>query len=117
LFGASPAICSSFLKGRETNLPFERTEQGMCYLPYATSLRLSDLGYTNKSQSNLGITFNDLHSYVAGLKRAIATPSEEFAKLGVKEGDRYLQLNSNVLQIENELYAPIRPKRVTKSGE
>jgi glutamate--cysteine ligase len=25
LFGASPAICSSFLKGRETNLPFERT--------------------------------------------------------------------------------------------
>ena len=89
----------------------------MCYLPYATSLRLSDLGYTNKSQSNLGITFNDLHSYVAGLKRAIATPSEEFAKLGVKEGDRYLQLNSNVLQIENELYAPIRPKRVTQSGE
>ena len=65
----------------------------------------------------MGITFNDLHSYVAGLKRAIATPSEEFAKLGVKEGDRYLQLNSNVLQIENELYAPIRPKRVTQSGE
>lgn len=89
----------------------------MCYLPYATSLRLSDLGYTNKSQSNLGITFNDLQSYVEGLKRAIATPSEEFAKLGVKDGDRYLQLNSNVLQIENELYAPIRPKRVTKSGE
>lgn len=35
----------------------------------------------------------------------------------MKEGDRYLQLNSNVLQIENELYAPIRPKRVTQSGE
>ncbi|WON76385.1 glutamate--cysteine ligase [Serratia sp. UGAL515B_01] len=117
LFGASPAICSSFLKGRETSLPFERNEQGMCYLPYATSLRLSDLGYTNKSQSNLGITFNDLQSYVKGLKRAIATPSEEYAKLSVKEGDRYLQLNSNVLQIENELYAPIRPKRVTNSGE
>ncbi|MFC0228553.1 glutamate--cysteine ligase [Serratia aquatilis] len=117
LFGASPAICSSFLQGRETSLPFERNEYGMCYLPYATSLRLSDLGYTNKSQSNLGITFNDLQSYVKGLKRAIATPSEEYAKLGVKEGDRYLQLNSNVLQIENELYAPIRPKRVTNSGE
>ena len=117
LFGASPAICSSFLQGRETSLPFERSEQGMCYLPYATSLRLSDLGYTNKSQSNLGITFNNLQTYVEGLKRAIATPSEEYAKLGVKEGDRYLQLNSNVLQIENELYAPIRPKRVTNSGE
>ncbi|WP_114195782.1 glutamate--cysteine ligase [Edaphovirga cremea] len=117
LFGASPAICSSFLQGRETALPFERNDKGMCYLPYATSLRLSDLGYTNKSQSNLGITFNDLATYVKGLKQAILTPSEEYAKLGVKEGDRYLQLNSNVLQIENELYAPIRPKRVTRSGE
>lgn len=57
----------------------------MYYLPYATSLRLSDLGYTNKSQSNLGITFNDLHEYVAGLKRAIKTPSEEYARIGVEK--------------------------------
>ncbi|MEH2922813.1 glutamate--cysteine ligase [Samsonia erythrinae] len=117
LFGASPAICSSFLNGRETTLPFERTEKGMLYLPYATSLRLSDLGYTNKSQSNLGITFNDLDSYVAALKRAINTPSKEYAQLGMKKDGRYLQLNTNVLQIENELYAPIRPKRVTRLGE
>ncbi|MCV9880482.1 glutamate--cysteine ligase [Brenneria izbisi] len=117
LFGASPAICSSFLQGRETSLPFERTDKGMCYLPYATSLRLSDLGYTNKSQSNLGITFNDLDTYVAALKRAIKTPSEEYAQVGVKKDARYLQLNTNVLQIENELYAPIRPKRVTRAGE
>lgn len=117
LFGASPAICSSFLKGRESALPFERDEKGMCYLPYATSLRLSDLGYTNKSQSNLGITFNDLNTYVAGLKKAIRTPSEEYAAMGTKRDGRYLQLNTNVLQIENELYAPIRPKRVTRRGE
>lgn len=117
LFGASPAICSSFLQGRETALPFERNGKGMCYLPYATSLRLSDLGYTNKSQSNLGITFNDLHTYVDALKRAIQTPSEEYVALGLKDGDRHLQLNTNVLQIENELYAPIRPKRVTRAGE
>ncbi len=89
----------------------------MFYLPYATSLRLSDLGYTNKSQSNLGITFNDLETYVAGLKRAIHTPSEEYAKLGLMDGERHLQINTNVLQIENELYAPIRPKRVTQAGE
>jgi len=117
LFGASPAICSSFLQGRETDLPFEHTESGMYYLPYATSLRLSDLGYTNKSQSNLGITFNDLETYVKGVKQAIRTPSEEYAAMGVKKDGKYLQLNSNVLQIENELYAPIRPKRVTRSGE
>ncbi|WP_192459268.1 glutamate--cysteine ligase [Musicola keenii] len=117
LFGASPAICSSFLAGRETNIPFERTETGMCYLPYATSLRLSDLGYTNKSQSNLGITFNDLETYVAALKKAIRTPSQEYAHIGLKKNGRYLQLNTNVLQIENELYAPIRPKRITAAGE
>lgn len=80
----------------------------MYYLPYATSLRLSDLGYTNKSQSNLGITFNDLHEYVAGLKRAIKTPSEEYAAIGLEKDGKRLQINSNVLQIENELYAPIR---------
>lgn len=117
LFGASPAICSSFLKGRVTDLPFEYAENGLCYLPYATSLRLSDLGYTNKSQSNLGITYNELETYVAGVKKAIHTPSAEYAALGVKKDGKYQQLNSNVLQIENELYAPIRPKRVTKSGE
>ncbi|MBI6255562.1 glutamate--cysteine ligase [Proteus mirabilis] len=116
-FGASPAICGSFLKGRKTNLPFENTPRGAKYLPYATSLRLSDLGYTNKSQSDLDITFNHLETYVKGLKKAIHKPSEEFAKLGVKKDGKYIQLNTNVLQIENELYAPIRPKRVVKGDE
>ncbi|HFZ8995403.1 TPA: glutamate--cysteine ligase [Citrobacter freundii] len=117
LFGASPAICSSFLQGKPTTLPFEKTDHGVYYLPYATSLRLSDLGYTNKSQSNLGITFNSLDEYVAGLKRAIKTPSEEYANIGLEKDGKRLQINSNVLQIENELYAPIRPKRVTRNGE
>ncbi|AUX71796.1 glutamate--cysteine ligase [Erwinia pyrifoliae] len=118
LFGASPAICSSFLQGKESALPFERSDKGVLSLPYATSLRLSDLGYTNKSQSSLDITFNHLPDYIAGLKAAIKTPSAEFAAMGIKDshGD-WLQLNTNVLQIENELYAPIRPKRVTRTGE
>ncbi|MCY0577805.1 glutamate--cysteine ligase, partial [Klebsiella pneumoniae] len=107
--GASPAICSSFLQGKPTTLPVEETGNGRYYLPYATSLRLSDLGYTNKSQSTLGITFNDLHEYVAGLKRAMKTPSEEYAKIGLQKDGKYLQINRNILQIENELYAPIRP--------
>ncbi|MBA0035549.1 glutamate--cysteine ligase [Pantoea sp. BIGb0393] len=119
LFGASPAICSSFLQGREeSKLPFETDGKGTLWLPHATSLRLSDLGYTNKSQSGLGITFNSLEGYVAALKAAIKTPSEEYAAMGTKDADgNWLQLNTNVLQIENELYAPIRPKRVTRSGE
>lgn len=115
-FGASPALCSSFIRGRETKLPFEKVG-GTLYLPYSTSLRLSDLGYTNSAQSGLKIGFNGLNQYLEGLNRAIRTPSTEFAEIGVKVDGEYRQLNSNVLQIENELYAPIRPKRVAKSGE
>ncbi|STC81270.1 glutamate--cysteine ligase [Escherichia coli] len=118
LFGASPAICSSFLQGKPTSLPFEKTECGMYYLPYATSLRLSDLGYTNKSQKQSWYHPSMIsYEYVAGLKQAIKTPSEEYAKIGIEKDGKRLQINSNVLQIENELYAPIRPKRVTRSGE
>lgn len=83
-------------------------------MPNATSLRLSDLGYTNHAQSSLRIGFNSIDEYLEGLNRAIRTPSEEFAEIGVKVDGEYRQLNSNVLQIENELYAPIRPKRVAK---
>ena len=115
-FGASPALCSSFIQGRKTNLPFEKIGQTL-YLPNATSLRLSDLGYTNHAQSSLRIGFNSIDEYLEGLNRAIRTPSEEFAEIGVKVDGEFRQLNSNVLQIENELYAPIRPKRVAKKGE
>ncbi|VTR46821.1 Glutamate--cysteine ligase [Serratia fonticola] len=94
LFGASPAICSSFLKGRETDLPFERNERGMCYLPYATSLRLSDLGYTNKSQSNLGITFNDLQTYVQGLN----APLRRFRRLCQAGSERGRSLSATEQQ-------------------
>ncbi len=117
LFGASPAICSSFLAGRKTDLPFEQAKSGMIYLPFATSLRLSDLGYTNKSQSQLGITFNRIEEYISGLKQAIKTPSADYQRIGLERDGKRLQINTNVLQIENELYAPIRPKRVTRRDE
>lgn len=117
LFGASPALCSSFLQGRATGLPFERVGKGTLYLPYATSLRLSDLGYTNKSQASLNITHSNLNDYLASVRRALHTKDSGFAALGIKEGDDYRQLNDHVLQLENELYAPIRPKRTPRSGE
>lgn len=115
-FGASPALCSSFVKDRESTLPFENIN-GSLFLPNATALRLSDLGYTNSAQSELKIGFNSIDEYLTGLNAAIRTPSDDFAKLGVKENGEYRQLNSNVLQIENELYAPIRPKRVARPNE
>lgn len=117
LYGSSPAICPSFLQARETSLPFEKSLTGYMYLPYATSLRMSDLGYTNSEQSSLSICYNDLPGYLDGVKDAISLSSDKFEKIGIKVDGEYQQLNSNVLQIENELYAPVRPKQVARSGE
>ncbi|MEZ8096978.1 glutamate--cysteine ligase [Photobacterium swingsii] len=118
LFGASPALCGSFIKeSTDTQQEFKKTGCGTYFLPNATALRLSDLGYTNNAQSVLKIGFNSIEQYVDGLQKAIRTPSAEFADIGVKVDGEYRQLNSNVLQIENELYAPIRPKRVARDGE
>ncbi|WP_417347889.1 glutamate--cysteine ligase [Ferrimonas sp.] len=117
LFGASPTLCSSFLDGREVGLEFDTLSSGLLVLPWATSLRMSDLGYTNSEQTNLRIRYNSVQEYVSDLKRAITLPSERFAELGLEEGGQRVQLNTNILQIENELYSPIRPKRTAHSGE
>jgi len=117
LYGSSPTICGSFLQGKEHKLPFKKSPFGALYLEHATSLRMSDLGYTSSEQSSLKICYNNLPDYVDGVQQAIKLKSKDFADIGVKVGGTYQQLNDNVLQIENELYAPIRPKRVAKSGE
>lgn len=117
LFGASPALCASFLQGRTARYPFQQLGKGTLYLPYATSLRMSDLGYTNSAQSSLAITYNNLQEYIAGLHSAITTPSAEYQDIGVCRDGEYQQLNGNILQIENEFYSTIRPKRTIQSGE
>jgi len=117
LYGSSPALCDSFLQGKTSPLPFKKSPRGALYLEHATSLRMSDLGYTSSEQSSLKICYNNLHDYVDGVQNAIGLKSEEFADIGVKVNGEYQQLNGNILQIENELYAPIRPKQVMKSGE
>ncbi|CUS48647.1 MAG: glutamate--cysteine ligase GshA [Idiomarinaceae bacterium HL-53] len=116
-FGASPLLCQSFLKHAQASLPLEKFQGGWAGLPYATSLRMSDLGYTNREQADLGITYDSLEEYVKGLRRAVFTPSAQFSELGVKVGAEWKQLNSNILQIENEFYSPIRPKQIARSGE
>lgn len=117
LYGSSPALCGSFLQGKKHQLPFKKSPFGALYLEHATSLRMSDLGYTSSEQSSLPICYNNLNDYVDGVQDAIKLKSKEFAKIGIKVDGKYQQLNGNVLQIENELYAPIRPKRVAKAGE
>jgi glutamate--cysteine ligase len=114
-FGVSPMVCKSFLRARGETLP--EYGRGTAWEPHSTSLRMSDLGYRNRSQSSLEVSVNSLEEYVRDLTRAISTPHPEYQRLGVKVDGAYRQLNANLLQIENEYYAFIRPKRVARSGE
>ena len=115
LFGASPAMCKSFLRGRD--LGFAEFDAHTYYEPYATSLRLSDIGYKNDNQARIGVTYNGIDDYVATLSHAISTPAADYERIGVKVDGEYRQLNANILQIENEFYGSIRPKQPINSGE
>jgi glutamate--cysteine ligase len=115
LFGTSPAVSKGFFGGREITLP--ALDADTVYEPYGTSLRMSDIGYRNKNQATLSVSVNSLGDYVRDLSAAISTPYPPYEKLGVKVDGEYLQLNANILQIENEYYSFIRPKRIASSGE
>jgi glutamate--cysteine ligase len=118
LFGASPAICKNFFKDRPLidNI-FESFDDHTLYLPYATSLRMSDIGYKSNNQARLEIDYNSLSGYVNSLTAAIETPYADYKKIGLKNNGEYRQLNTNILQIENEFYNTIRPKQISASGE
>lgn len=115
LFGMSPVVCKSFLAGRTTR--FKKLTKGTYYLPFATSLRMSDIGYKNKNQSALLVSYDNLDSYVGSLRKAIQTPYPEYEAIGVLDGNNRVQLSTNVLQIENEYYSFVRPKQTARSGE
>ncbi len=115
LFGASPALCRSFVKNNP-NHGLDSFDDSTLYMPYATSLRMGDLGYTSKAQAGLHISYNSLNQYADGLLKAIKTPYPPYANFATTDGTP-AQINSNVLQIENEFYSTIRPKRVTPSGK
>jgi glutamate--cysteine ligase len=118
LYGASPAICASFLRGRKNPglEPFD--EQGRSlHLPYGTALRMGDLGYNSSAQKGLNICYNCLDTYVETLRAAILQPHPDYADIPAGQNGDYQQLSDSLLQIENEFYSPIRPKRVTRPGE
>ncbi len=115
LFGASPALCKSFIGQADTDL--KSFNDSTYYEPYGTSLRMSDLGYSNNTQAGLNISVNSVDEYISDLTCAICTPEPAYEKIGVKVDGSYRQLSANQLQIENEYYSPIRPKRVAMSGE
>lgn len=116
LFGASPAVCKSFLGDRKHHL--QAIDHGTYGVPYGTSLRMGDLGYQSSAQEDLSVCYNDLERYCDNLLGAIQQPVEAYQAIGTRdEHGQFLQLNESLLQIENEFYSTIRPKRTTASGE
>ena len=122
LFGASPAVCESFVAGRSHELVELR--RGTMYRPGATSLRMGPLGYQSDAQASLAVSYNCLESYGASLQDALTRPYPSYEAIGIREPaarddgiESYRQLATSLLQIENEFYGTIRPKRVIRQGE
>ncbi|MGF6858301.1 glutamate--cysteine ligase [Paraburkholderia sp. CI3] len=116
LFGASPALDRRFLRDRKHTL--ETFDADTLYRPYATSLRMSDLGYSNTTaQAALHADYDTLPGYLDALAKAVSQPYPAYERIGTQRDGEWVQINTNVLQIENEFYSTIRPKRVTYPGE
>jgi glutamate--cysteine ligase len=116
LFGASPAVCSTFVEGRQHAL--QKLNDGTLYMPHGTSLRMGRLGYQSEAQSTLAVSYNGLEGYAASLQDALTRPWPAYEAVGIRNpGGDYNQLATTLLQIENEFYGTIRPKRVIFPGE
>lgn len=118
LFGAAPATCKSFVKARSHQLVPLGEDNHTLHTPFATSLRMGDLGYQSTAQESLYVCYNDLDAYIHSLEGALSKPYPAYEALGEKDAEgNYLQLNTHLLQIENEFYSTVRPKRTTRRGE
>jgi glutamate--cysteine ligase len=116
LFGASPAVCASFVAGRAHGL--QPLAEGTLHMPWGTSLRMGRLGYQSDAQATLAVSYNSLASYGDSLYGALTQPWPAYEAIGIRNlGGEYNQLSTTLLQIENEFYGTIRPKRVIRSGE
>lgn len=115
LFGASPAVCKCFTRGRDHDL--QEFDSATLFKPHATCLRMGNLGYKSEAQKSLFVCYNELDNYIESLQEAMSIPYPAYEQLGLKRDQNYLQINTNLLQLENEFYATIRPKRVGGAGQ
>ena len=104
LFGASPSIPKNYLKKESDS--FIDSNNDICFLPYATSLRMSDFGYCNIDRKKITVSVNSLSEYIDDLREATTTQDSKFSTISSSRR----QLNSNILQIEDEYYAVARAK-------
>lgn len=115
LYGATPLVDKSFLKGKKHKL--EKFSEDTYYSPYATSLRMGGLGYTSNAQNDIQICYNQLSTYISTLEKARLTPFKQYEDIGLVKNGKRAQLNVNLLQIDNEFYSTIRPKNIAKTRE
>lgn len=115
LFGASPVVDESFLEGKNHEL--SRLNKTTFFTPTGTSLRMGGLGYTSSSQEQIGLCYNHIDTYIRSLEKARLSTYRDFEKIGLKKDGVYKQLNTHLLQLDNEFYSSIRPKNIAKSRE
>ena len=109
LTGASPVVDASFVQAREHSL--KKLTNDSYYLPYATSLRMSDIGYQSNLQNNLKISFNEVNCSVASTLDAILKSQYKYSDIALNDSQgSFVQLNQNHLQLENEHYSIVRIK-------
>jgi glutamate--cysteine ligase len=109
-------VCSSFVAGRQHEL--QSLGESTMYMPHGTSLRMGKLGYQSEAQASLAVSYNGLDGYAQSLHEALTRPYPAYEAVGiVNPGGEYNQLATSLLQIENEFYGTIRPKRVIRPGE
>jgi glutamate--cysteine ligase len=115
LFGSSSVVHDSFLEGKEHDL--SKLGKDAYYSEYGTSLRMGGLGYTSSAQQDIGICYNQLSTYISTIEQARQRSIPEYEQIGLEEDGELKQLNTNLLQIDNEFYSTIRPKNIAKSRE
>ncbi|MEE9334022.1 MAG: glutamate--cysteine ligase [Granulosicoccaceae bacterium] len=119
LFGASPAICQSFLG--EDDHPTLKTFNGSTrYEPFGTSLRLGNIGYQYRDDKNLDLSVchSNFECYMRDIIGHVSEVHLPYKKTGIRDDiGRHQQLTANRLQIENEYYSSVRPKQIAEAGE
>lgn len=109
-FGQTNVVDKSFVKNRNHSL--NELNKNDLYLENATSLRMSEIGYQSEAQKSLDIKYNSLSGFLQKIKDAITVPFEDYKKKGLLDSNgEYHQISDGIIQIENEYYDSIRPKR------
>lgn len=119
LFGASPAICNSFLADGEKD-DFDVWNESTRYAPHGTSLRMGKIGYRYREDApiDLSVRHTDIDSYISDIIAHVTSEHPPYKALGIRdEQGQFQQLSASRLQIENEFYGTVRPKQIARSGE